>query len=92
MSFSNNQSERNHPRVRAGRAGDPFGIELDVLHALAYPLQDGTTPNLGDYSGSGQGSFCLADGLFDGAGVPGQELLAETGGQSPPPIMVRDRE
>ena len=57
MSFSNNQSERNHPRIRAGRAGDPFGIELDVLHALAYPLQDGTTPNLGDYSGPGQGSL-----------------------------------
>ena len=66
MSFSNNQSERNHPRVWAGRAGDPFWIELDVLHALAYALQDGTTLNLGDYSGPGQESLCLADGLFDG--------------------------
>lgn len=92
MSFSNNQSERNHPRVWAGRAGDPFWIELDVLHALAYALQDGTTLHLGDYSGPGQGSLCLADGLFDGAEVPRQELLAEAGGQSPPPVMVRDRE
>jgi hypothetical protein len=79
MSFSNNQSEGNHPRVWAGRAGDPFWIELDVLHAVSYALQDGTTLNLGDYSGPGQESLCLADGLFDGAGSARQELLARRG-------------
>ncbi len=33
-------------RVWAGKAGDPFWIEPDVLHAVGHALQDGTTINL----------------------------------------------
>ena len=33
-------------RIWAGRAGDPFWIEPDVLHAVGHALQDGTTVNL----------------------------------------------
>jgi hypothetical protein len=29
-------------RVWAGRAGDPFWIEPDVLHAVGHAIQDGT--------------------------------------------------
>ncbi len=34
----------------AGRAGDPFWIEPDVLHAVGHAIQDGTTINLGDWA------------------------------------------
>jgi Domain of unknown function (DUF4331) len=40
------------PRVWAGKAGDPFWIEPDVLHAVAHAFQDGTTSNLGDWNPS----------------------------------------
>jgi len=33
-------------RVWAGKAGDPFWIEPDVLHAVGHALQDGTRINL----------------------------------------------
>ncbi|MGA2894503.1 MAG: DUF4331 family protein [Xanthobacteraceae bacterium] len=33
-------------RVWAGKAGDPFWIEPDVLHAVGHAFQDGTTINL----------------------------------------------
>ena len=33
-------------RVWAGRAGDPFWIEPDVLHAVGHAVQDGTTIDL----------------------------------------------
>ncbi len=33
-------------RIWAGKAGDPFWIEPDVLHAVGHALQDGTTVNL----------------------------------------------
>ena len=33
-------------RVWAGKAGDPFWIEPDVLHAVGHAFQDGTTVNL----------------------------------------------
>jgi hypothetical protein len=38
----------SHDGVRAwtGRAGDPFWIEPDVLHAVGHAFQDGTTVNL----------------------------------------------
>jgi hypothetical protein len=32
--------------VWAGKAGDPFWIEPDVLHAVGHAFQDGTTVNL----------------------------------------------
>ena len=37
-------------RLWAGKAGDPFWIEPDVLHAVGHALQDGTKLNLGDWT------------------------------------------
>ena len=36
-------------RIWAGKAGDPFWIEPDVLHAVGHAFQDGTTVNLGSW-------------------------------------------
>ena len=68
-------------RVWAGKAGDPFWIEPDVLHAVGHVFQDGTTLNLSGWDPS------RAKNLFAGhtvysivLEVPDQELLAGTGG------------
>jgi hypothetical protein len=37
-------------RAFTGRAGDPFWIEPDVLHAVGHAFQDGTTIDLGDWT------------------------------------------
>jgi F0F1-type ATP synthase membrane subunit c/vacuolar-type H+-ATPase subunit K len=67
-------------RAWAGRAGDPFWIEPDVLHAVGHAFQDGTLINL---SGWDPGR---AKNLFAGhtvysivLEVPDKELLAEAG-------------
>ncbi|MCP2216082.1 hypothetical protein M2226_003661 [Bradyrhizobium elkanii] len=39
-------------RVWAGKAGDPFWIEPDVLHAVGHALQDGTFVNLKGWGAS----------------------------------------
>jgi hypothetical protein len=69
-------------RVWAGKAGDPFWIEPDVLHAVGHAFQDGTTINL---SGWDPGR---AKNLFAGhtvysivLEVPDKELLAIEGDQ-----------
>ena len=36
-------------RIWAGKAGDPFWIEPDVLHAVGHAFQDGTTIDLGGW-------------------------------------------
>jgi len=68
-------------RVWADRAGDPFWIEPDVLHAVGHAFQDGTTVNLGGWDPT------RARNLFAGhtvysivLEVPDQELLAATSG------------
>jgi len=68
-------------RVWADKAGDPFWIEPDVLHAVGHALQDGTTVNLSGWDAS------RAKNLFAGhtvyamvLEVPDQEFLALTGG------------
>jgi hypothetical protein len=67
-------------RVWAGKAGDPFWIEPDVLHAVGHALQDGTTINLGSWTPS------RAKNLFAGQTVysivlevPDGELLTGAG-------------
>jgi len=67
-------------RVWAGKAGDPFWIEPDVLHAVGHAFQDGTTINLSGWDPS------RAKNLFAGhtvhsivLEVPDKELLAEAG-------------
>lgn len=69
-------------RVWAGKAGDPFWIEPDVLHAVGHALQDGTTINLSGWDPS------RAKNLFAGQTVhsivlevPDKELLADAGGR-----------
>ncbi|WP_350277507.1 DUF4331 family protein [Kribbella sp. HUAS MG21] len=37
-------------RVWTGKAGDPFWIEPDVLHAVGHAFEDGTTINLGSWT------------------------------------------
>jgi len=63
-------------RVWAGKAGDPFWIEPDVLHAVGHAFQDGTTINLAGWDPS------RAKNLFAGhtvhsivMEVPDSELL-----------------
>jgi hypothetical protein len=69
-------------RVWAGKAGDPFWIEPDVLHAVGHAFQDGTTINL---SGWDPGR---AKNLFAGhtvhsmvLEVSDEEVLADAGGR-----------
>jgi Domain of unknown function (DUF4331) len=67
-------------RVWAGKAGDPFWIEPDVLHAVGHAFQDGTSINLSGWDPS------RARNLFAGhtvysivLEVPDKELLADAG-------------
>ena len=67
-------------RVWAGKAGDPFWIEPDVLHAVGHAFQDGTTINLSGWDPS------RAKNLFAGhtvysivLEVPDKELLVDAG-------------
>ena len=69
-------------RVWAGKAGDPFWIEPDVLHAVGHAFQDGTPINLGDWTPS------KAKNLFAGhtvyaivLEVPDTELLDSAAGK-----------
>ena len=71
-------------RVWAGKAGDPFWIEPDVLHAVGHAFQDGTVVNLAGWDPS------RAKNLFAGhtvysivLEVPDGELLARRRRQSP---------
>ena len=67
-------------RVWTGKAGDPFWIEPDVLHAVGHAFQDGTVVNLSGWDPS------KAKNLFAGHTVysivlelPDAELLAGAG-------------
>lgn len=67
----------NGLRLWAGKAGDPFWIEPDVLHAVGHAFQDGTTADLGGWTPA------QAKNLFAGhtvyaivLEVPDDELLA----------------
>jgi hypothetical protein len=67
-------------RVWTGKAGDPFWIEPDVLHAVGHAFQDGTRVDLSGWDP------CRAKNLFAGhtvysivLEVPDRELLAGAG-------------
>lgn len=67
-------------RVWAGKAGDPFWIEPDVLHAVGHAFQDGTTIDLSQWDPA------KARNLFAGhtvhsiiLEVPDEDLLAGAG-------------
>jgi hypothetical protein len=68
-------------RVWTGKAGDPFWIEPDVLHAVGHAFQDSTKIDLSGWDSS------RAKNLFAGQTVhsivlevPDKELLADAGG------------
>ncbi|HEX4140175.1 MAG TPA: DUF4331 family protein [Candidatus Methylacidiphilales bacterium] len=70
-------------RAWAGKAGDPFWIEPDVLHAVGHAIRDGVTveANIGDWTPA------KAKNLFAGhtmyamvLEVPDEELLQGAGG------------
>jgi hypothetical protein len=68
-------------RIWTGKAGDPFWIEPDVLHAVGHAFQDGTTVNLSKWNPA------KASNLFAGhtvhsivLEVPDNDLLAKTRG------------
>lgn len=68
-------------RIWAGKAGDPFWIEPDVLHAVGHAFQDGTTIDLSKWDAS------KAKNLFAGHSVysivlevPDAELVGGTAG------------
>jgi hypothetical protein len=72
----------NGLRIWAGKAGDPFWIEPDVLHAVGHAFQDGTTINLNGWDPA------KAKNLFAGhtvysivLEVPDAELLAGANGK-----------
>lgn len=67
-------------RIWAGKAGDPFWIEPDVLHAVGHALQDGTAINLSGWDPgraknlfAGQTVYSIVMEVLDG------ELLAGAG-------------
>ena len=67
-------------RIWAGKAGDPFWIEPDVLHAVGHAFQDGTKVDLSGWDPA------KAKNLFAGCTVysivlevPDAELLAAAG-------------
>jgi hypothetical protein len=73
----------NGLRIWTGKAGDPFWIEPDVLHAVGHAFQDGTTIDLKGWDPS------KAKNLFAGHTVysivlelPDAELLAGAAGKN----------
>jgi Domain of unknown function (DUF4331) len=67
-------------RVWAGKAGDPFWIEPDVLHAVGHALQDGKTIDLSGWDPSGAKNLFAGHTVYSIVlEVPDKELLAEAG-------------
>ncbi|KVH57669.1 hypothetical protein WS89_21985 [Burkholderia sp. MSMB1072] len=64
-------------RVWAGKAGDPFWIEPDVLHAVGHAFQDGTPLDLGTWQpGDARNLFAGHTVYSIVLEVPDAELLA----------------
>ena len=77
-------------RIWAGRAGDPFWIEPDVLHAVGHAFQDGTAIDLSAWNPA------KAKNLFAGhtvysivLEVPDSEVLVGAGRKSSPRRLGR---
>jgi hypothetical protein len=69
-------------RVWAGKAGDPFWIEPDVLHAVGHAFQDGTTINLSGWDPSHAKNLFAGHTVYSMVlEVPDDELLADAGGR-----------
>src|SRR5215472_13272111 len=64
-------------RVWAGKAGDPFWIEPDVLHAVGHAFEDGTTVDLAGWDpGKAKNLFAGHTVYSIVLEVPDAELLA----------------
>jgi len=69
-------------RVWAGKAGDPFWIEPDVLHAVGHAFQDGTVVNLSGWDPSRAKNLFAGHTLYSIVlELPDGELLAGAGDQ-----------
>lgn len=67
-------------RVWAGKAGDPFWIEPDVLHAVGHAFQDGTVVNLSGWDPSRSKNLFAGHTVYSIVlEVPDSELLASAG-------------
>ena len=67
-------------RVWAGKAGDPFWIEPDVLHAVGHAFQDGTVVNLSGWDPSHAKNLFAGHTLYSIVlELPDSELLAGAG-------------
>jgi len=78
--MDNECSAPNGIRVWAGRAGDPFWIDADLLHAVGHAFEEGTMVDPGSWTSK------TAKNLFAGQTVysivlevPDVDLLARTG-------------
>lgn len=54
-------------RIWAGKAGDPFWIEPDVLHAVGHAFQDGTNIDLGDWTPDKARNLFAGHTVYSGA-------------------------
>jgi hypothetical protein len=69
-------------RAWAGKAGDPFWIEPDVLHAVGHALQDGTVVNLSGWDPSKAKNFFAGQTVYAIVlELPDAELLADASGK-----------
>ncbi len=67
-------------RVWAGKAGDPFWIEPDVLHAVGHAFQDGTAINLSGWDPTQAKNLFAGHTLYSIVlEVPDKDLLADAG-------------
>lgn len=68
-------------RVWAAKAGDPFWIEPDVLHAVGHAFQDGTTVNLCGWDPSNANNLFAGHTVYSIVlEVPDNELLGGSSG------------
>ena len=69
-------------RVWAGKAGDPFWIEPDVLHAVGHAFQDGTVINLEGWDSANARNLFAGHTIYSIVlEVPDDELLRGSAGK-----------
>ena len=67
-------------RVWAGKAGDPFWIEPDVLHAVGHAFQDGTAINLAGWDPSGAKNLFAGHTVYSMVlEIPDEQMLTDAG-------------
>jgi hypothetical protein len=71
-------------RVWAGKAGDPFWIEPDVLHAAGHAFQDGTRVDLSGWDPSRAKNFFAGHTVYSIVlEVPDPDLRAQRSPHTP---------